>query len=573
MVRSNPGSLEIRPAQLPRRKRAGTWLLPAVPLLAAAAAALLYLAPGFFRAPWGEGTVLVVGNEKIGAGKVMLAGEEIYIDVETLRLHIDPHLFWDEAEQTAVITTADRVIHMYSDKLTAEVNLRPVELRFPLRSDGDRLFLPLLFLADFYDLTVTYHPETDTVAVDRADAPAYLARVASRNVRLREGPGLNCPYLALLQEGDRVRVEEIPIAGRWVLVRTAAGMTGYLPQKSLLLEGSYPSPEKRLREDEKPVKRIPPPPLVMTWEYTYPNPKVETIPEMPSLQIVSPTWFHLLDEKGNIKNLADPAYVNWARQRGYLVWALVSNSFDREITAAVLSSSALRRKVINQLLIYARLYNLDGFNLDFENFHYAYRDYYAQFVRELAPLCAEEGLVLSVAVSMPSEEPYWGKSYDRKALAEAADYIVLMAYDEHWENAPVPGPVASLPWVERGIRQLLQDVPAQKLILGVPFYTRVWQLASAGGDESLSSRSYSMGRIDEILAKNEVYIHWDEAAQQKVAEYKEGADYHKLWLEDFDTMARRLELVNRFRLAGVAAWRRGLEKPEIWELFESVLAG
>lgn len=571
-MEGKPGGPVLGPAPMRGRKRSGIWpLLAALPLIAVAAV-LLYLAPGFFRVPWGEGTVLVVGNEKISFGKVMLTDEEIFIDVETLQIHIDPHLFWDETEQTAVITTADKVIHMYSDNLTAEVNLRPVELRFPLHREGEKLFLPLLFLAEFYDLIVNYHPETDTVVVDRAAAPARQARIVSRTVRLREGPGLHHSYLALLEEGDPVRIEDDPGAGRWILVRTASGITGYLPRKGLLLQGAYPSPEKPPREGKNATKELPPAPLVMTWEYTYPNPKVETIPAMPSLQIVSPTWFHLLDGEGNIKNLADPAYVSWAKQRGYLVWALFSNSFDREITAAVLSSSALRRKVIDQLLIYARLYNLDGLILDFENFHYTYGDLYTQFVRELAPLCAEEGLVLSVAVSMVSEEPYWSKGYDRGTLAGAADYIALMAYDEHWENGPVSGPVASLPWVERGIRRVLDEVPPEKLILGVPFYTRVWQLTSAGGDESLSSKSFSMGRIAEILADRDVRFYWDEAAQQNTAEYSDGEEFYKLWLEDSDSMTRRLELVNRYRLAGVAGWRRGLEKSEIWELFESVLA-
>ena len=277
-MEGKPGGPVLGPAPMRGRKRSGIWpLLAALPLIAVAAV-LLYLAPGFFRVPWGEGTVLVVGNAKIGTDKVTLTDEEIFIDVETLQIHIDPHLFWDEAEQTAVITTADKVIHMYSDNLTAEVNLRPVELRFPLHREGEKLFLPLLFLAEFYDLIVNYHPETDTVVVDRAAAPARLARIASRTVRLREGPGLHHSYLALLEEGDPVRIEDDPGAGRWILVRTASGMTGYLPQKGLLLQGAYPSPEKPPREGKNATKELPPAPLVMTWEYTYPNPKVETIP-------------------------------------------------------------------------------------------------------------------------------------------------------------------------------------------------------------------------------------------------------------------------------------------------------
>lgn len=567
-----PGVPPSKGAPPRKRKKHGFPLLAALLPFIAAAALLLYLAPGFFPAGRGEGTILVLGNEEIGAGRVMLAGEEIYIDVETLQAHLDPHLFWDEKERTAVITTADRVIHMYSDRLTAEVNLRPVDLRFPLHSEGETLYLPLLFLADFYDILVNYHPETDIVVLDRTAAPAGLAEITAGSVRLRRGPGLRHPYRALLEKGDEVRVEEGKGKGRWLSVRTASGLTGYLPRESLLPLGPYPAPEKPPREESGKSKILPPAPLVMTWEFAYNKPDIDAIPAMPSLQILSPTWFHLLDGEGNMKNLADPAYVNWARSRGYLLWALVSNSFDREITAEVLSSSSLRRKVMDQLLIYARLYDLEGLNIDFENFHYTYGGYFTQFIRELAPLCAEEGLVLSVAVSMVSEEPNWSKGYDRGAIAEAADYVALMAYDEHWENAPLSGPVASLPWVERGIKRLLEEVPPEKLILGVPFYTRLWQLASAGGDESLSSQSYSMGRIAEILADKEAHLYWDEKAGQNAAEYCDGGDFYRLWLEDCDSMALRLDLVKRYRLAGVAGWRRGLESPEIWELFERVLA-
>lgn len=571
MNSSKPGTPYPGAAPPGSRKKPAFPLLPVVLPLIAAAALLLYFAPGFFSVPWGEKTVLVVGNKKVGENRVRTAGEEIFIDVKALQEHIDPHLFWDEKEQTAVITTADRVIHMYSDRLTAEVNLRPVELRFPLHKENGTLFLPLLFLADFYDLAVDYHPETDTVVAELNDAPAWPAEVVSRTARLREGPGLRYPYLALLKKGDRVRLEQETDKGKWILVRTGTGLTGYLPRKGLLETGPGPAQKKESPANNK-TKNLPPAPLVMTWEFAYSSPKVDTIPEMPSLQILAPTWFHLLDSAGNMRNLADPLYVSWARQKGYMIWGLVSNSFDREITAAVLSSSTLRRKVIDQILIYARLYNLDGLNLDFENFHYDYGAHYTQFVRELAPLCAEEGLVLSVAVTMVSEEPNWSKGYDRGALAEAADYIALMAYDEHWENAPQAGPVASLPWVERGIQRVLQEVPPEKLILGVPFYTRLWQLASAGGDESLSSRSYSMGRIAEILAQKEAHFYWDDKACQNVAEYSDGEDVYRLWLEDCDSMALRLELVKRYRLAGVAGWRRGLEKPEIWELFQSALA-
>lgn len=535
------------------------------------AAVIIILYPGFLSTHWGTETVLVIGNERIGEGKVIVEDREIYMDVDTLQAYLDPHFFWDEDEKTAVITTADRVVHMYSEKLTAEINLEPVDLQFPLMEDDGRLYLPLLFLYDFYNLTVDYIEETDTVVIDRVEETAYLATVSgSQPVRLRSGPGIRYPYLAVLEPEAELRLEQEEPG--WCLVRTTDGLTGYLQQRRLSIAGAYPHPQNA-GSTEKPADRVQlEHPLVVTWEFTYPNPDVNTIGEMPSLHVLSPTWFHVQDAGGNIRNLADPRYVHWAREHGYQVWGLVTNSFSPAITASVLSSSALRKKVIDQLLIYARLYELDGINLDFENFHYSYRDHYTQFVRELAPLCAAEGLTLSVDVTMISGNHYYSLGYDRKALAEAVDYVILMAYDQHWENCPTPGPVAAPPWVERGLKQVLEEVPAEKLILGVPFYTRVWAIDNiAGGDYPAGSRSFSMQWGKQILDEKSYEKEWDSKSAQYMVEYKDGDLLYRFWLEDGATMRQRLELVNRYQLAGVAGWRRGLESPDTWDLFYTVL--
>lgn len=565
-------STHTTPRYRKRKRRPGFLFIIIALIVFGIAAAVTYLSPGFVQLPTSSATALVIGNELIGEGLVQAQAREIFIDVETLQANLDPHFFWDDAENTAVITTADRVIHMQTDALTAEVNLLPAQLQFPLREDAGNLYLPLLFLSDFYGLKVQYHSESDTVVIDRAGDAALLATVKAGSVRLRRGPGLRHPYLARLREGEELRLAEQE-EGRWGQVRTSSGLTGYIPMNTLIIEGAYPMPEPPTDSAQIKQPYLPAAPVVMTWEFTYPNPNVDTIGAMSSLKVVSPTWFHLRDNEGNLRNLADPAYVTWARERGYLIWALVSNDFKPEMTGQVLSSSALRRKVIDQLLIYARLYELDGLNLDFENFHYTYGDLYTQFIRELAPLCREAGLVLSVDVTMKSMEPYWSRGYDRGALADAADYVVLMAYDEHWENSPVPGSVASLPWVEKGLQQVLKEVPPEKLILGVPFYTRIFQVEnSAGGEAQVSSRSYSMGRAEEIMAGKDISMEWDSAAKQNFARYSEGDSTYQLWLEDTDSMRSRLELVNRYALAGVAGWRRGLEKPEIWDLISEVLS-
>jgi len=248
---------------------------------------------------------------------------------------------------------------------------------------------------------------------------------------------------------------------------------------------------------------------------------------------------------------------------------LVTNSFDPDLTAELLSDEQKRQFFAREIVNLAKEHNLEGLNIDFENFHYNYRDHFTSFVAELAKLCRAEKLVLSVDVTMPSGSEYWSMGYDRAALASEADYIILMAYDEHWAASPVAGSVASLPWVEAGLQQLLNEVPPAKLILGVPFYSRLWVIDETGGAlQVVNTWSYSMTRAAEIVAENEAEIYFDDQAGQHVAVYeKEGLTY-KMWLEDTVSMSSRLDLVEKYNLAGLAGWRRGLETPEIWELMD-----
>lgn len=308
-------------------------------------------------------------------------------------------------------------------------------------------------------------------------------------------------------------------------------------------------------------------PIILAWEYADIKPDIAAIGEMPGLNVVSPTWFKITDHHGSIDDIVDHNYINWARNRGYQIWALVTNSFDPELTAQLLSDPVTRDSTADNLVQLALHYELDGLNVDFENFHYDYRDHFTLFIRELSRLCNYHNIILSVDVSMFSSSDYWSRGYDREALAEEVDYVILMAYDEHYQSSPAAGSVSSLPWVERGLQRILEVVPANKLILGVPFYTRLFEIDNYQDEPRvLNSWSYSMLRADEIIEEYEAELYWDNEAQQFVAHYMKDNLTYKMWLEDTTSMRRRLELVEKYNLAGLAAWRRGLEKPEIWTL-------
>lgn len=308
-------------------------------------------------------------------------------------------------------------------------------------------------------------------------------------------------------------------------------------------------------------------PIILVWEYADIKPDIAAIGEMPGLSVVSPTWFKITDHDGTIDDITDLDYVIWAKNRGYQIWALVTNSFDPELTAQLLSDPVVRNKTAAELVKLALKYNLDGLNIDFENFHYEYRDHFTLFIRELSRLCDHDNLILSVDVSMLSSSDYWSRCYDRAALAEEVDYVILMAYDEHYQSSPVAGSVSSLLWVERGLQRVLKEVPAHKLILGVPFYTRLWEIDNYYDEPIvLNSWSYSMQRAEEIIADYDAEIYWDSKARQFVARYVKDNLTYKMWLEETTSMRSRLELVEKYNLAGLAAWRRGFEKVEIWNL-------
>ncbi|MGI6235898.1 MAG: glycosyl hydrolase family 18 protein, partial [Christensenellales bacterium] len=269
----------------------------------------------------------------------------------------------------------------------------------------------------------------------------------------------------------------------------------------------------------------------------------------------------------SIESKADISYIEWAHKNDLAVWALINNDFDPDITHEFLSSSEIRDKIIRQILMYAELFRLDGINLDFENVYLEDKDLLVQFVRELTPILREAGIVVSMDVTVKSTSPNWSLCYDRKELGKVVDYMILMAYDEHWATSPVSGSVASIGWVERGIAALLEVVPPEKIILGLPFYTREWEeTPTENGNTAIKSRALSMAQVKQILEKNETQMSWDERAGQNFAYYKKGDSVFKIWLEDEMSIELKAALIKKYDLAGAASWRKGFEEPEIWDV-------
>jgi spore germination protein YaaH len=311
----------------------------------------------------------------------------------------------------------------------------------------------------------------------------------------------------------------------------------------------------------------------LAWQYLgQSTPDMSNVSKIEGLNVISPTWFALSSANGDIRNIADVKYSNWAHKNGYQIWALVSNDFNKELTAQMLANPASREKAVNTLVQYAKDYKLDGINVDFENMYTKDRDLFTLFVKELYQKTKQMGIVLSVDVTVIARNSNWSECYDRKALAQVSDYVALMAYDQYWAGSPVSGSVAQLKWAEDNLKKVLLEVPKEKLLLGMPFYTRVWQEQyDANNKLVVTSKAVSMENAEQLIAENKAVRTWDAVSGQYFATYNKDGVTYKIWLENENSIKLRVELANKYNLAGVASWKLGLEKPSIWSVIASAL--
>lgn len=531
----------------------------------------------------------LIYNGQLMSHHVMVEDGEFYLPFELLKTEIDPYLFLDQEGQTVILTTNDQVITLNSTHLTNELKDETVELLFPVKEIEGTVYVPYSPFETIYPYALNLFftgKDEGVVELRSFNEPRLYGEIylpfdegaleqeeqEPRTSYVRTGHTDQAPFVQELMERAEVIIYEEK--DEWYYIQTNEGYMGYVPKEEVHLKGIV------TQKWEKPEKTFSPwnplgGKINLTWEHIVRRtPNTDSITPPKGVNVVSPTWFHLQDAEGTLKNIADKRYVDWAHQNGYQVWALVTNDFNPDFTHEVLSNYSKRKNLILQLLYFSELYNLDGINIDFENVYTKDKENLVQFMRELTPYLHEQGLVVSIDVTIRSQSEMWSVFLDREALGEVVDYMMVMTYDEHWAASPKAGSVASLPWVERGLLGVLEQVPNEKVLLGVPFYTRLWKEEKDDqGKIKVSSKAYSMNGIEEWITERDVPILYDEQSGQNYAEYhdKDEDVIYKIWLENEISMAKRIELVHKYNLAGVASWRRGFEKPVIWDVIQEGL--
>ena len=525
---------------------------------------------------YGDSPMLVFNDVNIFDIPVIIQNGVVFMPSDYIAENIDRHFFWEAAADRLTITNQVEVVRITPGSGIYTINNAEAVLNSPFFTHNDLIYAPQDFLLERYGIAIEYNEEHNIVFMDKLH---YERRTAAllNDADLRYAPHHRSVIAQQLTAGAVVTLFEPGENERYYRVRSSAGIVGYvlanqLGNETVILPLELTVPQRRPLE--KPIDGK----IVLAWDLiTVPAANrndARFIPH-PGVNVLSPTWFSFyLPDDGNISMVAMPDrdVVQFAHDNGWQVWALISDNYDWDISHAVLSNAYVRDYTINRLIHYVIEYNLDGINVDFERVSVANGPLFTQFLRELAVPLHALGRSLSVCLFVPMP---WYMQYDRTEIGKIADFVAVMTYDEHYSGSENPGPVASIGFVEQGIVRTLDEIPSEQVLMGLPFYIRIWREEKLPDGEIQSSNfAWGMQWTHNFFTQAGADFIWMPEIGKYYAEFTttyEGNEVtYKAWIEDARSIATKLELVDRHNLAGVAVWRRGLEKEGIWELIATI---
>ncbi len=522
----------------------------------------------------GDQTAAIVLDHEILEQQAVVKDGMLYLDYDTVRQLLNDRFYWDGNENLLLYTTASDVIT--AEAMSKEYSItkkKQQEDYVIVYTDGQTAYIAMDYVKKYTDLDFRFYPEPNRMVVT-TDWSDYTFVPVKKDTQIRYQGGIKSPILAQAEQETALTLLES--GDNWDKVATEDGIIGYIRNKKLGKEEERS--HDHTYEEETFTHLLKEGKVTMAWHQVTTkdaNSKVaEVIAGTKGMNVISPTWFYLNDNEGNLMDLASTEYVDYCHSQGIDVWALVSNlENDEADSTEVLTHTSRRKKMINQLIAAAIQYNLDGINVDFEALPQEAGDAYVQFIRELSLKCENNGIILSVDNYVPME---YNRFYNRREQANFADYIIIMGYDEHYAGSD-EGSVASIGFVKQGISDTLQEVPAEQLILAAPFFTRVWaekpkeatdDVEAAAEDYvpyELSSQAVSMKEAWNMASVNGIEPVWSKEDGQYYAEYEKDGVTYKIWLEDKQSMELKLGAAKDSGLAGMSFWKLGLEDSSLWD--------
>jgi spore germination protein YaaH/mRNA-degrading endonuclease HigB of HigAB toxin-antitoxin module len=489
----------------------------------------------------------------------------IYIAKEDIENFFDNYIYYDEKYNQIITGSSTKIANMVVGENLATVNSAEVKLKSPVIEKENKYFIPFSELKSVYNVDIEYI--NNRVVVDSLDRKYQIATVA-KDISIKSKPTSLSRTVDKIKAGDAVvisnRKDDLVKSG-WKKIRTSNGSLGYVKEDNL---GKINTIRDDMVETSKVEGKV-----SLAWEYFS---DYGSAPErsgaMDGVNVVSPTFFRLEQlGKGNVKENVGTAginYINWAHNNGLKVWAMISNESMLDTTSEIMNDYKLRNKLINNIVNLVVKYNLDGINIDFENMYMEDKAMFNRFLIELEPRLNEMGKVLTVDVTAPDGSETWSMCFDRNTISKVADYIIFMAYDQYGASSNKEGTTAGCDWVEANITKFLgqEGVNPDKLVLAVPFYTRLWKEANG----KVSSETVDLKDVDKVIPAN-VEKKWNDNLKQYYIEYTQNGAVYKMWIEDLKSISAKLDLINKYKLAGAAYWEKDRESPEVWDIVKEKL--
>ena len=500
----------------------------------------------YYGEPADGEAALILGTEQLEE-RGLVDGDKIYLPLDVVNTYLNQRYYWDSANQQVLYATPSEL----TTALAASEPGDQVWLR------DDRVYLNLSYVQQYTDIDAYIYKDPYRVAIQYQFDQIKTVTV-NKKTAIRYRGGIKSKVLTTVAKGTRLRlIEELE---DWDQVATDDGYIGYVEKKKVgnvsqtVIDRTFQSEEYTYITMDTPVN--------MVWHQVTSTDAnayfADATANMTGVNVISPTWFYLTDTAGNIANISSADYVSQAHEKGLQVWGLIDNFTQDVSTTETLASTAARQNIISQLIQAAVSVGMDGINVDFESLSEDVGIHFLEFLRELSIECHKNNLVLSVDNPVPED---FTSHYDRAEQGRVVDYVIIMGYDEHYVGSEV-GSVASLPWVEKGIQDTLEEVPAERVINAIPFYTRLWN--TTGG--AVTSEAIGMDQAQQVIAENNVETYWDKTTSQNYGTYDVDNSTYQIWLEDSQSIAEKVKLVSKYGLAGVSAWKLGFENSGIWQV-------
>lgn len=496
---------------------------------------------------------LVAGTQKLEQ-KALISGDEVYIPLDVVNGYLNQRYYWDSANKKILYATPTSLTEeAASDQPGGNVWLKE-----------STVYLKLDYVKKYTDIDSYIYKDPARIAIQYKFSNVQTVTVKKDTV-IRYRGGIKSKILTKTAKDTVLRL--MNEGEDWDQVATDDGYIGYIQKKKV--SAADTTDYKRSFKAEAYSYFTMDEPVNLAWHQVTStdanNYFADATQNMTGVNVISPTWFSVSDNDGNVSSLASGEYVMQAHEKGLKVWGLVDNFSENMSTTTVLSNTAARQNLENQLVTYALKVGLDGINVDFESLSEDVGIHFLQFLRELSIQCHENNLVLSVDNPVPED---FTSHYDRAEQGKVVDYVIIMGYDEHYVGSDT-GSVASLPWVEQGVKDTLAEVPAKRTILAIPFYTRLWKTTDGG---ALTSEAIGMDQAQQAISDNGAETYWDKTTSQNYGTYEGDGATYQIWLEDSKSIAEKVKLIPKYKLAGVAEWKLGFENSGIWSVITENLS-